>query len=362
MTNIVPGMTPVQYITAMNDNATLLATAWGVNADSFLTLTTSNASPSNINYNLRGNVVAYGQKASTYLSGLNLAFASIVHRFQDNLLENIMSPLTAYGEGSALVSDDGNQIDIWFTATITGVTNIYYSYSTDGLTFAAPTKTNIPDGYIRNHVHKVGATYYHYANHGDTTIHLFTSTDKVNYTDQGEVIGLGGVGAWDHLHLGNPFVWNEGGSWFMLYEAEAASGWKIGLATASAPEGPWTKYGSNPVITGVEGIGNPEMPRVNNVVIKNGGNYVVYCHYGDTFLTSTLVRLYSADLHTWVNESALLDSRRIHGNSMTYGDQCLVQFKGKSYLMWSPSNQVNASHVDIGVDNRPLAELLALYP
>lgn len=286
-------------------------------------------------------------------------------KFSDNLLEDIASSLTAYGEPTALVSDDGNQIDLWFMALVTGVVNIYYSYSTDGLTFSVPTITNVPAGYKRHHILKSGSTYYLYAVTGDTSMHLFTGTNKTTFTDQGEVLTVGAAGAWDSEYIANMFVWKEDSNWYMLYDGHknGVTPWKQGLATASAASGPWTKYASNPVFAGVlDCDANIEIPRVNNEIIKHNGKYYAYYMAGNTDINGHVSRAYSTDLHTWTLEGPISTNRKIHTSTWSYGDECLVQFQGKSYLFWSASNQVDTSHIDVGVDNRPLVGLLALNP
>jgi hypothetical protein len=279
-------------------------------------------------------------------------------RFMDNFIEAI--PMS---EPTALVSDDGNQIDLWANGDTGGVANIHYSYSTNGKTFAAKQATDIPVGFMRCHILKDGATYYLYASHNDNSIHLFTSTNKINFTDQGEVLAIGAAGAWDDVNVSNTFVWKEGSSWYMLYDANGtgSNSWQTGLAT-SANGILWTKYGVAPVIPEIattSGAWQPEMPRIGSAIIKNGGNY--YLYYSHT-ITGILKRAYSADLHTWTLEGDFTNLSPAHSWSVCNGDQCLVQFKGKSYLFWSPTDQISISHIDCGVDNRTLAELLAIVP
>lgn len=281
---------------------------------------------------------------------------STTYPFQNGNLYDIAGAVgSSYGEPTALSSDDGTQIDIWCSY----LDHSMYFYSTNGSTFAGFTDTVGLTGYLRQHILKVGSTYYFYATGGDTSIHLFTSTNKINFTDQGQVLGLGSAGAWDDTNLGNMFVWVENGNeWYMLYEANHSK-WQIGLATASAPEGSWTKYGSNPVITGTvaNGAGNPELPRLGSTVLKSYGKY--YCYYHSQGASGgDIYRAYSTDLHTWTVEGVIDGVRRDHSLLWTYGDHCLVQFNGHTYLFWTPSNQVDSAHIDGAIDNRPESQLL----
>lgn len=71
MTIIVPGMTPTDFIAALNANAVELVTTFDLDVNPFLTLTISNATPVNISYNLRVSTVSYGQKGNSYIDTLN---------------------------------------------------------------------------------------------------------------------------------------------------------------------------------------------------------------------------------------------------------------------------------------------------
>ena len=90
------------------------------------------------------------------------------------------------------------------------------------------------------------------------------------------LLDLGARGTWDDTIVACPAILKEGpGKYFMWY---CATGSKepykkccsIGLATASSPEGPWTKYDKNPVIAGFGYVSS---------VIKKGGKYYLYSEY-----------------------------------------------------------------------------------
>jgi len=285
--------------------------------------------------------------------------------FQDGNITSIGASLGgAYGEPTMLLSDDGTQIDAWF-----GFNNhIYYSHSSDGVTFSGFTVTSITAGYFRSHCLKDNGTYYLYAaNTGDTSIHVFTSTDKVTFTDQGQVLGVGS--GWDGSHVANTFVWREGANWYMLYEANGTGNYKIGLATASSPTGPWTRYASNPVLgLPTYGGGNPELPRFQSTVTTYGGKYYCYFHNISSIGASTIQRAYSTDLHTWTIEGQIdgvwqSNAPAWNGSSgWSYGDHCLVTLNGKTFLYWSPSDQVSQAHIDGATDNRTEVQLMAVPP
>jgi len=268
-----------------------------------------------------------------------------------------------YGEPSTLVSDDENQIDMWCFVT----DHIHYSYSADGMTYATPTPTNIPNGYQRVHALKYQGMYYLYAAYKDTTVHCFTSTDKINFIDHGRMIWKTGTGS-----VSNTFVWQENGQWKMLYDGrinDTGALYTIGLATSNSALGPWEKYNGNPVITApltADGCGNPEIIQINNEIYKKDGKYFLYYMNGniknDLYEESNIHRAYSYDLTNWINEGPLKDNRKINNKRWTYGDQCNYQFKGQSYMLYSPSNQVDSAFINVEKDNRGIAEILNLPP
>lgn len=90
------------------------------------------------------------------------------------------------------------------------------------------------------------------------------------------LLDLGTPGSWDDTIVACPVILKEGpGKYFMWY---CATGGRepyvkccsIGLATASSPEGPWTKYMKNPVIAGFGYVSS---------VIKKDGKYYLYSEH-----------------------------------------------------------------------------------
>lgn len=319
-------------------------------------------------------VISVQQVSQPKTLGMSVRCIENRQRFQDNFLGNIIPSMNAIGEPTVLISDDGEQIDLWFTGTVGGVSNIYYSYSSDGATFAVPVKTDVTDDYMRSGIMKEGSNYYLFANGKiggalDQTIHLFTSTDKIHFTDQGEMIGIGTHNVWDHMALGNTFVWKENNTYYLFYDGlkeGVGEYWKTGLATASTITGPWTKYASNPIFgSDSRDIEGAEIFRVNNEIIKHNGLYYAYMAYGDGGHTGGFYyveRLHSSDLHTWVSDGLVTDFFHKVGGYLSYADAAYCQYKGKSYVFMNPSNQVDAAYLDMGIDNRLLIAMLALTP
>jgi len=93
----------------------------------------------------------------------------------------------------------------------------------------------------------------------------------VKYGDQ-PVLDLGPKGSWEDKHVASSFVLKEKpGKLVMRYSGAGQSGtWGIGIATASKPEGPWRKYENNPIIPNFGYVGG---------VVKLDGTYYLYTEH-----------------------------------------------------------------------------------
>jgi hypothetical protein len=82
------------------------------------------------------------------------------------------------------------------------------------------------------------------------------------------VLDLGPKGSWEDKHVASAFVLKEKPGKFVMWYSGAGQStpWSIGIATASKPEGPWLKYERNPVI--------PDFGYVGGVVKLNGTYYL----------------------------------------------------------------------------------------
>lgn len=364
MTTIIEGITTDEFFTAMNANSAELAVNCSADIDCMTTLSSTMTGIDfvrDVNHNFRNTVANIG---SLSISNINSSFGQTISRFQDDYVEKAIDVELA-AEPTALVSEDGERLDVWFT----GGVGEGYAHTTDGVNFTLENTTGLSGecGYV----FKDGETYYMMRRNviDNYNINLLTSINRKDWTDQGSVF-IGGVGLWDQT-LGNPCFWKEDGVWYLIYEAYGPSNaWMLGLATAPAVTGPWTKYEGNPLISGLgEGVGSPEIIRKNGQVLKHNGEYYLYYHFDnhDYVYQQNNYRAHSTDLHTWTIEGPILNVHHEHEIATrfrSYGDVAIVEFKGKSYLFWSACGEapVNPCHIDLGIDNRPLAEILALYP
>ncbi|MGC2657459.1 MAG: hypothetical protein WA324_05750, partial [Bryobacteraceae bacterium] len=87
------------------------------------------------------------------------------------------------------------------------------------------------------------------------------------------LVDVGKPGTWDDGSVACPVVFREKpGKFFMWYcgVSRSSKRWGIGMATASSPAGPWTKYGNSPVIPGFGYVSS---------VVKKDGKYYLYAEH-----------------------------------------------------------------------------------
>lgn len=373
MITIIQGMTPAQFISALNDNFAEIATANDIYINSFVTITSSMTPEEQlqaINHNIRATAMSFGIRGNSFIQNLNTYFATPFHRFMDRHV----IPIMLGAEPSPIVSEDGNTLDVFTTwARIS---------TTDCINFTEPIgliiDPSIGDSGLAR-VLRVGSTYYmvrslYDLEHGGYyKLVLLTTTNKTNWTYVCDLIAPGNYSVnWNLTGACNSFMWNEDENWYIIYEGITDGAWpyKIGLATAPAITGPWTNHANNPIIPvdgSIEGDGRPVIATgVDNQVVKVNGKYFMYYHHDNTRTTMSLRRAYSTDLINWTVEGNIVDFRaRPEAEGASNGDIGMCQFKGKSYLFYSNNANVNndpPTKLGMGEDNRTMAEILALYP
>jgi len=269
--------------------------------------------------------------------------------FETALLKIAPTNIPLGGEPAAFCEEDADHIDLWYS----GPGNvIHYAASTDGITFDS-CPTDIPAGFLRSTVLKVDGLYYLYCADNDHHIHLFTSDDKVHFTPQG--VALAGNAAGD-LYVANMFVWVEDGAWYMLYEAmrEGQDKFVICLATSASPTGFSSgRDPGNPIMTAPgAGCGNPELARIGSRVLRLGGKYYLFYHRLETW------RAWSTDLHGWTEEGVVWGYDRTDHVGFSCGDASVCQFRNRTYIWKSLSDQVARCWMVVAIADMPLHELL----
>jgi len=101
-----------------------------------------------------------------------------------------------------------------------------------------------------------GTTWHYYyagrqSSAGYEVGHARSTGDFTSWTKDANnpVLLLGAKGAWDDTHIGPSGVVLVGTTYNMFYGGYDGTSWRLGFATASSPNGPWTKYSGNPVFS-----------------------------------------------------------------------------------------------------------------
>jgi len=88
--------------------------------------------------------------------------------------------------------------------------------------------------------------------------------------DGNPILDLGPAEAWDGTHVACAFVLKEGVSRYYLWYSGYRETWGVGLASAPSPLGPWTKHERNPLLPHFGYVGS---------VIRAGGGYRLYTEH-----------------------------------------------------------------------------------
>lgn len=191
---------------------------------------------------------------------------------------------------------------LWYTGYREGANqtrSLGYATSADGLTWTR---------YKKNPIHrttwvedmcvvKSNGIYYMFAEGQNDVAHLLTSTDRINWQEQGPLA----IQYTNHQPLttgpyGTPTVWKEKNSWYLFYERKDQAVW---LATSKDLK-TWTNVQDEPVLTkGPEDYDRYAVAM--NQVIRYKGFYYAYYHasaFADWHEWSTNVAV-SSDLIHW---------------------------------------------------------------
>lgn len=252
---------------------------------------------------------------------------------------NVLEPTVLYDINPQIVGGT-YCFKMWYTQGWGTWADIHINYaeSTDGLSWTKYASNPLTSNYARSTVLKSGSTYYMYASYEDGRIDRLTSADGLSWTvTHTGVVAVGAGGTWDDAYLANPFVWIEGGTWNMLYEARRVSTvWRIGLAT-SADGITWSKSGSNPVITETGAVGGPCVHKAAD------GTYWLWLHRAPSnSLPTSIYRYWSTNLTTWTRKpdhKAVVNRLGVdEGEGTEVGqtaDPSVLEVNGRAYMYYS---------------------------
>ncbi|MFW6107402.1 MAG: family 43 glycosylhydrolase [bacterium] len=97
-----------------------------------------------------------------------------------------------------------------------------------------------------------------------STIYYATSKDGLRWEDRGQALDKGREGAWDSFGVITPYMAVIEGKYYLFYTGTSAAKpfrsrdpdgtlRHIGVAVADSPDGPWRKFGRNPVLSPTAG-------------------------------------------------------------------------------------------------------------
>ncbi len=151
-----------------------------------------------------------------------------------------------------------------------------YATSADGITWKRYENNPIYDsGWMEDMmVIKDEETYYMFAEGRDDIAHLLTSTDRIHWTEQGNLdIRYTNGEPLSKGAYGTPTAWKENGIWYLFYERGDLGIW---LATSTDLK-VWKNIQDEPVIA----IGPEAYDKYGvavNQIVKHKGKYYAYYH------------------------------------------------------------------------------------
>lgn len=274
-------------------------------------------------------------------------------------------PTVIYDTDPVILTGNIQVLKMWYTNGWTATFNQNYAESTDGVNWTQYGSNPVMAGAVHGGVSKINGTYYAYMGNAaiaNQSLDQWTSSNGVNWVKANVgVLSVGSAGDWDAEGIDNPFVWEENGTWYMLYTgANASNVYAIGLATS--PDGvTWTKYGSNPIIQ--QGMGSAEVHKISGV-------YFVFCQASPTFGSApnvpTDVYLFWAQSITgpWTaftvnGNTSPIEIRRTNdegANLDTAGqiaDPSVLDINGETYMWVDATDQQSSGHIHITLRTSP---------
>jgi hypothetical protein len=199
----------------------------------------------------------------------------------------------------------GSSTDLWLVwgapYTTSATTGDQY---VERIRFAADDKTH---GYTSQKDTQAG--HYLCVHHTAYDGKFFLQEDRTTIA-----VDVGAGAAWDSNNIKQPRPFrDDDGTYYMYFTADSSTtNFQLGVASASSPDGPWTKYGSNPILTGA---GGDETHIAAPFVFKDYGDpdsnkryKLVYTGQpagssaGRTYLATA-----PAPLGTWTKQGIILD-------------------------------------------------------
>lgn len=231
---------------------------------------------------------------------------------------------------------EDNEYHMWYTGYTKedSEKHLGYAISADGINWKRYDSNPIyASGWIEDVcVIKSGDVYYMFSEGRGDTSHMLTSTDRIHWTEQGNLdIRQVNGSPIKPGPFGTPAVWNENGTWYLFYERNDLGIW---LATSKDLK-TWTNIQDEPVIS-MGPDGNDKFAVAMDQVIKYDGLYYGYYHasaFADWREWSTNVAM-SVDLIHW---------KKYPGNPILKENKSsgIIVNDGKTYRLYTMHDKVN---------------------
>lgn len=206
-------------------------------------------------------------------------------------------------------------------------TGIWSEYGSNPIFSPTGTEDNIGFGSVWIDESTYHMFYFYNDSSDIAQIGHATSSDGITWTRDtaNNPIMTKSASGWDGENVNVPRVWKEGSTWYMIYRGYAsATGYRLGLATAIEPGGPWTKSASNPILTGTEAwelYGGKSYIDQGDVIKVGSTYYMQYTSCGGIYERSTGMA-YSDDLTTWTKYASnpIFTNGYFNAGLFKYGD------------------------------------------
>lgn len=221
---------------------------------------------------------------------------------------------------------------MWYTGykdTVSNIKYLGYATSTDGIQWKRHednpvfTEKWTEDMFVQ----KVGGLYYMFAEGTKDRAHLLSSSDGIQWEEEGDLVIKTTEGEVIEPPYGTPTLWIEDGKWHLFYERNDRGVW---LAT-SEDKINWKNVQDDPVLPMGPGDYDKEAVAANQIVKQDGYYYLYYHATGhpewmtqDVDWSSNVAR--SKDLIHWEKYSG---NPLVEGN---YSSPILVFEEGKPVL------------------------------
>lgn len=404
---VTPNMTPKAFYEAIDAQMNDFASVNKTYKESFFYVLTGDFTYtwenvlSIVSKNLRQDIGDVNTPMNIVCDNVNKALTEKIYRFYDakplSNAERDASLTTGLnkGEPSVIISDDGGTMYIYGNGKRIN--------TTDGVKWTEPIDIVKSDSghTLHESVNYIDGVYYLIAPRQNSggALALYTSTDGIYFTLKGDLFANAdsndvvlGADGYKIVSWGNPYLVKEYSTnkYYLYIETQDYiddshnTPWRIHLVifddlttqNADGTIGRRTISDNNPVITkpflryskNGNGAGNPDFFKgMDNRPVKVGNKYYMMFH--STHLAiAHLFRASSYDLIHWDIDGIMWDNRdKPSGGDKTSGnaDACVIEFKGRTYLFYTHDinqEEKGIEHIKYTIDDRPLSELLKLYP